>query len=223
MSEENNKPRVIPAAWEHGDKTQEGKWLNHKGRFVPEKNVAEYDRKKENLVIPLIRTATELSGLLEEFKRRAFQAWREFDVEAMEEYGVEINTDKGNGTLYSFDQRYKIQMCSSAVLEFDTRLKAASELISECLADWGQNADPNLMAVVSEAFEKDAKGMINVRKVLGLRRLQINDERWQVAMQAISDATMEVGRAAYLNFYERVEMAPGRSEWRLIPLSLARA
>ena len=212
----------INAAYEHGILGQDGKWRNHHRNFVPAGNVSTYDKKKEDMLIPLLNEAKRIATELEDFKRRAFAAWHEFGQDALEDYGVEINTEKGNGTLYSFEQQHKAQMCSTAVIEFDNRIQAAASLIKECFDSWGEGADPNLMAVVNGAFDTDSKGMINVRKLLGLGRMRVDDERWQKAMDAIHDATLEVCRASYLNFYEREEVN-GKAVWKLIPLSLARA
>ncbi|MCY1558712.1 hypothetical protein D9M68_956700 [compost metagenome] len=40
--------------------------------------------------------------------------------------------------------------------------------------------------------------------MLALRRLQIGDERWQRAMQAIGEACQVVGSKSYIRVYERV-------------------
>jgi hypothetical protein len=213
---------VTRAAHEHGVPGKEGQWRRPNGRFVPEANISEYDRQKETLLIPMIREVRELSAMLVDAKRRAFAAWRQFESDVLEDYGVEVTTAKGNGTLYTFEQTYRVTMNSSAVLAFDNRLKAAQELISACIADWSKTANQNLVALVQEAFETDRHGMVNVRKILSLRRIEIDDERWHSAMEAIAEATMEIDRAAYLNFYERVERN-GKQEWELIPLSMAKA
>ena len=39
---------------------------------------------------------------------------------------------------------------------------------------------------------------------LALRRLDIRDEKWQKAMQAISESLQVVGSKEYIRFYERV-------------------
>jgi hypothetical protein len=54
--------------------------------------------------------------------------------------------------------------------------------------------------------------------VLGLRRLDIKDERWLKAMTAIGEAVQVVGSKAYIRVYERI----GDSEmYRSIPLDIA--
>jgi hypothetical protein len=60
----------------------------------------------------------------------------------------------------------------------------------------------------------DKTGKINTGRVLGLRRLNISDERWKRAMDAISDSLQVTGTKAYVRVYER------QDDGRYLPLSL---
>ena len=51
----------------------------------------------------------------------------------------------------------------------------------------------------------DKEGKISTGRVLGLRRLNIHDEKWQQAMQAISDSIIVTDSKNYVRFYERDE------------------
>lgn len=216
-------PIIVYAAHEHGDRAHQGEWRNHKGHYVKPGNVSRYDQDKENLVIPMVQQAARLSLALAEFKRASFAAWYEFQEAALREYGVEVATEKGNGHLVSFNQRWKVEMKCSPLLEFDTRIKAAQENIRQCMAEWGKDAHPHMAALFDDAFEVDGKGMISPRKIMQFLRHDIDDDRWREAKRAASEALYVSDRAAYLSFYERVEEAPGRWVWRGIPLSLAAA
>lgn len=111
---------------------------------------------------------------------------------------------KGNLTLYSFDGRYKVQRAIQDRIAFDERLQAARALIDECLADWTAEAGPELQAIVNQAFATDKEGQINTGRVLLLRRLDISDERWLRAMQAIGEAVQVVGSRSYIRIHERI-------------------
>ena len=58
--------------------------------------------------------------------------------------------------------------------------------------------------LVQSAFDTDKEGKINTGRVLGLRRLDIRDEKWQMAMKAISESLQVVGSKEYIRFYERI-------------------
>lgn len=49
----------------------------------------------------------------------------------------------------------------------------------------------------------DKEGNLSTARILGLRRVDIQDDRWQRAMQAISDSVQVVGSKDYVRFYER--------------------
>ncbi len=64
------------------------------------------------------------------------------------------------------------------------------------------------------------EGKLNVSKILGLRRLSIEDDEWQRAMQAITDAVKVNASRAYIRFHERVT---ANSEYTQVPLDIAKA
>ena len=124
---------------------------------------------------------------------------------------------KGNVTLASFDGRFQIKRQISEFLTFDERLQAAKALIDECLKTWTQGSPSELRALVNDAFQVDKEGRINTGRILGLRRLDIGDDRWARAMQAISDSVQVRDVKAYFRIYERDE----HGHMRAIPLDVA--
>lgn len=64
-------------------------------------------------------------------------------------------------------------------------------------------ANDNIKALVNHAFQTDKAGKINTGRVLGLRQLNITDEKWQKAMQAISDSIRVASSKPYVRFYKR--------------------
>ena len=195
-----------------------GYWRNAQGALIPVEMVKPIDRARNDLVHELVQQANELSQLMAKFKTSAFADIAAFVDLSLEQYDTNVGGKKGNLTLYSFDGRYKVQRAIQEHLQFDERLQAARALIDECLADWTAGAAPELKAIVANAFNTDKAGNISTSRVLGLRRLDIKDERWLKAMTAIGEAVQVVGSKAYIRVYERV----GDSEmYRSIPLDIA--
>lgn len=87
---------------------------------------------------------------------------------------------------------------------FDERLQAAKALVDECVNEWVQGSRPEIVSLINGAFQVDKQGEINTGRILALRRLDINDERWQKAMQAIADSIQVIGSKTYVRFYKRV-------------------
>jgi len=118
---------------------------------------------------------------------------------------VKLGGRKGNVTLFSFDGRYKVVRSMQDQQVFDERLQAAKALIDECLRDWTKDAHINIRAIIDRAFEVDKQGNLSVSRILTLRRVQIDDVRWQNAMQAISDSLQVITTKSYIRVYERAE------------------
>ena len=119
------------------------------------------------------------------------------------EYGVQIGGNKGNVALLSFDGRFKVLRAIAESIRFDERLQAAKELIDECITAWSAGSRPELQVLVNDAFKVDQQGNINTARVLALRRLEIDDKRWQLAMKALSESVQVVDSKSYIRVYER--------------------
>ncbi|QST26645.1 DUF3164 family protein [Escherichia albertii] len=200
------------------NKVQEGYWVDARGVMTPENLIKDIDRDREQLVGELVEMVIAASASLRELKLRAFGDIQAFIDLSAEKYGAVKGGKKGNITLYSFDGRYKIQRAMQDRIAFDERIQTAKSLIDDCLADWTEGARPEIKAIISEAFSTDKEGNINTGRVLALRRLEIEDERWNNAMSLIGEAVQVIGSKSYIRVYERVGDS---AEYRAIPLDIA--
>ncbi|EMQ6642031.1 DUF3164 family protein [Pseudomonas aeruginosa] len=174
------------------------------GRLWREEQIKPVDKLRDELVSRLVELARAQSAALAAFKATAFGEIDAFADLSASEYGAKLGGKKGNLSLLSFDGRYKIQKAVQESIAFDERLQAARALIDECLQEWTADARPELATLVKDAFQVDTKGEIRTGRVLALRRMNIKDERWLKAMDAISDALQVVGSKSYIRVYERV-------------------
>ena len=85
---------------------------------------------------------------------------------------------------------------------------------------WSAGSRPEIHALINNAFQVDKAGKINTGRVLGLRRLDIHDARWQDAMRAIGEAVQVVGSKSYVRVYERIGDS---DQFRAIALDVATA
>lgn len=198
----------------------DGYMKDQAGRLVPTSTVKPIDIERDKLVADIVGRARGLSGNIAEFKNQTFGDIAAFVELSAEQYGARIGGQKGNVTLMSFDGRYKVQRAIAEHISFDERLQAAKALIDQCITDWSQGSRPEIRVLVNNAFQVDKEGNINTGRVLGLRRLQIEDERWQQAMRAIGDAVQVVGSKSYIRVYERIG---DTGEYQAIPLDIAAA
>lgn len=174
-----------------------------KGRLVPEGQIKPIDKTRDELVREQFAKAEVLHKALKDFKLAAFADIEAFVDLSAEQYGARLGGVKGNVQLLSFDGELRIMRAIAERIVFDERLQAAKALIDECLTEWTADARPEIALLVQDAFRVDAAGNIRTGNVLALRRLQIEDERWLRAMEAIGDAVQVVGSTSYIRFHKR--------------------
>lgn len=203
-----NAPQHIP----------EGYRTDAKGRLIPEDQIKDIDKVRDELVLAIVDRASELRDELKDFKGNTFSEIEAFIQTSAQEYDVQIGGKKGNVQLVSFDGRYKVVRAIQESITFDERLQAAKGLIDECLREWTADARPEIATIVQDAFRVDQAGNIRTGQVLGLRRLAIDDARWLRAMDAISDAVQVTGSKSYIRLYERIGDS---DQYRPISLDIA--
>ncbi|MFZ6655640.1 DUF3164 family protein [Undibacterium sp. TJN19] len=180
-----------------------GYMTDAQGRLWPEGKVKPIDKARDQLVQELIEKALNVNAELTKFKKAAFGDIASFIDLSAEQYDAKLGGKKGNVTLFSFDGRYKVQFAVSDNIQFDERLQAAKSLIDECIKEWSQGSSPEIQVLVQDAFKTDKEGNLNHGRILALRRLDIKDERWIKAMQAIGESVQVIGSKQYIRFYER--------------------
>jgi len=188
-----------------------GYWQDAQGNLVPEANVRDIDKLRDQTVRLLFERAKNEAERLRIFKEDAMADVASFVQASMEQYGVKVGGEKGNVTLMSFDGKYKVVRQMQDYIVFGEQLKAAKVLIDACVTRWVEGANANIRVLVNDAFQVDKQGNINTGRVLALRRLNIDDADWQTAMKAIGDSVQVATTRPYIRFYVRDD-ASGRYE-----------
>lgn len=188
-----------------------------KGKLIPLAQVADDHRLRDTLVREKIAKVEDLQKQLAAFKIEVMADIAAFIQLSAEKYDVVVGGTKGNVQLTTVKGDMRIIRQVSENLAFDEKLIAAKALIDECIIDWSAGSRPEIQTLVQDAFQTDQQGKINTGRVLGLRRLRIEDEKWQRAMEAISDSIHVQDTKAYVRFQRRSKT--GR--WETIPLDLA--
>ena len=176
---------------------------NAKGHLIPIDKVKPVDKLRDEVVKDMIAIAIKQRADMRLAKRKLFDAFNDFVALSAQEYDVQMGGKKGNTTLLSYDGKYKVQLAVAENIVFDERLQVAKTLIDECLTDWTQDSNDNIKALINQAFQVDKEGNISTGRVLALRSLDINDAKWDRAMDAISDAIQVTDTKEYIRFYER--------------------
>lgn len=188
------------------------------GDLRPVEMVSPLDMMRDGTVRELVSMAKGLQAQIAGFKRETLTSIHAFAAESAAKYGTTWGGKKGNITLTSFDGAFKVVLAASDHIAFDERLQIAKTLVDECINEWAASSRPEIKAIVQQAFDTDKEGKVNVGRILGLQRLDIQDERWQRAMAAIRDGITVTGSKHYVRFYERIK---GTDEYRAISLDIA--
>nr|WP_275447096.1 DUF3164 family protein [Pseudoalteromonas sp. Of7M-16] len=177
--------------------------MDAKGNLVAKKNIKEVDLLRSELVEKLVANATEQQKILTQFKSGAFIEVDAFVDLSASEYGEQLGGKKGNITLLNFNGTQKVTVQISERRTFDERLKVAKDLIDECIRDWSDDADERVKTLVEHAFQVDKQGQVSISRILGLRKLDMRDARWDNAMKAIADSIQITDSKEYIRFYKR--------------------
>lgn len=198
-----------------------GYWEDAGGNLVPVSKIKDVDKLRHKVVVDMCEAAKKLHDALVEFKLASISSVAEFAQSSAAEYGVQLRgaAGKGNITLISFDGRFKVQRQMAEMIAFDERLQVAKAKIDECIHMWSKGANANLKVLVNQAFETDKEGNVSVGKILSLRRFNISDPDWDIAMQAISDSIRVTSSKAYVRFYERNDLT---GDYEAISLDMAK-
>ncbi|MDX0563323.1 DUF3164 family protein [Sinorhizobium meliloti] len=194
--------------------------INAKGGLDPIGNVKEQYQLEDQTVRKCIAYAREASARLTRLKTNTFADLGALDALLAEKFEAKIGGKKGNRTYQSYDGLMKVTVQVSDQIVFGPELQVAKSLIDECLNEWSAGSRPEIQAIVTRAFNTDKEGQVNRSDVFMLLRLEIDDVRWNNAMEAIRSAIRVTGSKEYVRFYER---ASSNDDWQAITIDLAKA
>lgn len=196
----------------------DGYMQNAAGHLVPEDQVRDHDKLRDDTARSLASEAIDIEQRLADFKRRALADIDDLVQVAADRYDVRIGGKKGNLSICTFDGRYKIERAYADQIRFTEEVESARQLINQCIERWSEGADDRIRALVDRAFRTDKRGNMRTNAILDLLRLEIEDDEWQRAMTALKDSIEVAGKAVYVRVYERLDDG---DQYRPITLNIA--
>jgi hypothetical protein len=194
--------------------------LDARGALVPETAIKPMDLLLDEGVRKIMGYAKDLSAQIARFKGHTYDDIGSLQALIAQQYSAKIGGQKGNITITSFDGLQRVQVQVQDQLEFGPELQAAKSLVDECLNEWAADSRDEIRALVTRAFQVDKEGRINRAEIFMLLRVEIEDERWTRAMNAVRDSIRVIGSRSYLRFSER-DTPDGA--WRPVTVDLASA
>jgi hypothetical protein len=190
-----------------------------KGHWVPVANIRPMDLLQDEQVRKIADFAEDLSAQIARFLVHTEADIAALDALIAQEYGVEpAEGTKGNRTFVSFDGCLMVKVAVSERIMLGPELQAGKQVLDAIIRERGEGVDPFLITLVKRAFKVDQEGKVDVRAILAIRRMQVDDPRWGDFCRAIDDAVRVVGSKRYLRIYRRDRPD---AQWRMIPLDLA--
>lgn len=191
-----------------------------KGNLVPEEMISAADKLQDEVVRKIIGFADGLSAQIARFRGHTMTDLGDFDALLAQEYNTKIGGAKGNRTYQTFDGLMKVSVQVSDFIDFGPQLQIAKKLLDECLNEWSADSRPEIRAIITRAFNTDKEGKVNRSEIFMLLRMDIQDQRWTNAMQAIRDAMRITGSKEYVRFYKRASIG---LNWQAVTIDLAKA
>ncbi|MBF8273448.1 MAG: hypothetical protein HW380_2553 [Magnetococcales bacterium] len=173
------------------------------GRLIPDQMVSELDRMRDQLVKEIVTRARAQSEALRATRTAIMADVSAFVELSAERWGAKLGGSKGNVSLTSYDGKFKVQLAISDRLAFSEGIHAAKALVDECITKWSTGSRNEIKVLVQDAFQVDKEGTVNTHRILSLLRLEIFDDTWNRAMEAIKESLITLGSKSYVRVYER--------------------
>ncbi len=187
-----------------------------RGAWMPESSIKPQDILKDDLVESAADKIVDMRDKMKQLNQEIKDEIRAYIELIGEKYGVKLKGNKGNITLTSYDGKTRIVISISESIYLDENVIAAKELIDEYLEDEIKDASFDIKQLVTSAF-RVKQGVLDVRSILKLRSLRIDDERWKKAMDIIADSIVVKSSKSCLRLYK--QNAEGTMEY--VPLDFA--
>ena len=178
--------------------------VDSRGAWMPESLIKHQDILKDDLVEGAAGRIIAMRDEMRRLNQDIQDEIRAYIELIGEKYGVRLKGQKGNVTLTSYDGNTRIVIGMSEALYLDENVLVAKELIDEYLEDAIKDSSLDIKQLVTSAF-RVKQGSLDVRSVLRLRTLHIDDERWRKAMDIIADSIVTKTAKACLRLYQRNE------------------
>lgn len=190
-------------------------WQDGEELWVPLKHISQEDRDRDAMVMELVADALKLQMLVKSGKAMMEAKLEGYLAQLAEEYGEEW---QGNARIRDFSQKLEVEVTNAKLLTFDEKLAIAKQKVDACIGNWSKNSRTEIIALVNQAFRVNQTDQPDVKALLKLPTLEIDDPEWVEAMEIIKDSVTVLSTRQYLNF--RLRKDDGK--WEPITLNFSR-
>lgn len=172
-----------------------------RGGWQPLEDIKAQHLLEDETVRRIVGYGIQLSDQVARFKAHTFNNISAFEALLAQEYGAKIGGKKGNKSLMTVDNLFKVQVAVADRIAFGPEMQTAKLLFDECLNEWSAETRAEVRGLVTDAFNTDKEGTVNHALVYILLRRGSTDTRWKRGQDAIRDAMRVVGSTTYVRCY----------------------
>jgi hypothetical protein len=172
-------------------------WVDAEGMEVPQKYIPEFDQKRDMVVEDVFEHITTLYAQMREVKEHVTREIAKYLFQVADQFGENW---QGGATIKNFAADKEVTVKKSKKLAFDERLQIAKSKIDSYIGSLLKGQAKDLQALVNNAFRIDGKGHVDVKQILRLRKLQIDNKQWQEAVKLIDESLTVEGIKTYYVF-----------------------
>jgi len=190
-------------------------WKDHNGNVIPAPYVPAIDKERDRVAQKVLKQALYLNKKLTAFKHDNIALCDAVFDKMMSDFKVK-KKGKGNYSITSFDKGIKIEISVNERVEFDDLIQVAQEKINEYLAEKTGGIDEDLRQIIALAF-KTTKGQMDVKRVLGLFKLDIRHKKWLEAMDILKKSITRNVSKRYMRVWKKNE----HGEYKAVELNFS--
>jgi len=195
-----------------------GEWENRNGKPIDPKLIPIQYKRRDKTVEDIFEMVFGLSGKLGTTKSNIIKRIHKYLEYQAKRNKVEPKDISGNIQLSNYNNTMQVNLSRNDTISFDENLNLAKALIDKCLKKWSKSARSELRSIITDAFNIDRKGRVNIYSILKLKQIQSRDKDWKAAMDLINKAQNIVGSKQYLQFRMRNDV---KEEWQSLSLNFS--
>lgn len=165
----------------------------------------QYLGQRDAMIVNLITEADRLSNEMIDFKFDCFNDVDEF-IEKMKTYGDVKERSKGNLTITTEDDQFRIKIKSQVLKRFDERAELAEHKLKSFLESMVKKKDQKAYKVITSLLERNHKGDYDIALIQRLYKMEneFDHELWKEAIKLFKESYSESGTTRYINFFKKV-------------------
>ena len=160
--------------------------IDSNGNAIPLKYVSAYDKARDRVTRRILARFEKARAALEAVVADSIR-----DLDELAKLKESLGA-KGNFSARSFDGLIQVSIRQQYNIRLDERVIHARELMLEYVSSVLDRVDgvdvSALRLLVMEAFKANSQGFLSTGRVLSLRRMEVNNEKWREAKMILQEA-----------------------------------